>query len=323
MSTVIMGVVDGRPAGACAGVLARSISVQPTVAAAWQRLTEAALAQIPAADAAGVTVPGTHRFTTVAATSDLPARVDALQYEFGGPCLDALLGAAEQVRVDDLATEARWPLFTAAALAQTPARSMLSSRLYLDPATPIAALNLYSATPHAFDATCTRAVALLSAHAAPAAALVAERERTANLLRALASNRSIGVAMGVLMARHRITADEAFDLLRTASQHSHRKLRDIAADVAETGALDLGTFGPHGGRATRAARDHSAVAAHRSWATEQPRPQPRPTTSVSAGSVSRAGRLGADVAPRPADRDGGQPVGSQRGGPPAPRLARP
>jgi AmiR/NasT family two-component response regulator len=53
------------------------------------------------------------------------------------------------------------------------------------------------------------------------------------------TNREIGIAMGVLMNAHKITRQQAFDLLRIVSQHTHRKLYEIARDVADTGALDL------------------------------------------------------------------------------------
>jgi hypothetical protein len=68
-------------------------------------------------------------------------------------------------------------------------------------------------------------------------ALQKQLTRAANLEEALATNREIGQAIGILMATEHVTADQAFEQLRTASQHSHRKLRDIAADVAETGVL--------------------------------------------------------------------------------------
>jgi ANTAR domain len=75
-----------------------------------------------------------------------------------------------------------------------------------------------------------------------ATALV-QRERlvrkTENLYRALASNREIGAAMGILMARHQLTSDQAFDLLRRASQSAHRKVVAIAAEIIETGTLEL------------------------------------------------------------------------------------
>jgi hypothetical protein len=63
--------------------------------------------------------------------------------------------------------------------------------------------------------------------------------KTRNLHRALSSNRDIGAAMGILMARHQLTSDQAFDLLRRTSQHEHRKIVALAAEVIETGSLEL------------------------------------------------------------------------------------
>lgn len=62
--------------------------------------------------------------------------------------------------------------------------------------------------------------------------------RATNLETALASNREIGQAIGVLMATHKLTSEQAFGLLRVASQNSNRKLRDIAEDVVQTGVLE-------------------------------------------------------------------------------------
>lgn len=67
---------------------------------------------------------------------------------------------------------------------------------------------------------------------------VTNRDRAQHLERALLTNRDIGVALGVLMSTHKITRDEAFGLLRVASQNSNRKLRDVAVEVAETGVLE-------------------------------------------------------------------------------------
>lgn len=54
------------------------------------------------------------------------------------------------------------------------------------------------------------------------------------------------MAIGILLAYHPVTQDEAFTLLRTASQHLHVKLKDIARDVVDTGALpDLPPTRPH------------------------------------------------------------------------------
>ena len=46
--------------------------------------------------------------------------------------------------------------------------------------------------------------------------------------------------MGVLSS-HKLTEDDAFVVLRIASQNSNRKLTDIAEDVITTGILELPT----------------------------------------------------------------------------------
>ena len=70
-------------------------------------------------------------------------------------------------------------------------------------------------------------------------ALAQAEHQVSNLETALSSNRRIGAAIGVLMASRRVTSQEAFALLRKASNESNRKLRDIADSVVLTGSLDL------------------------------------------------------------------------------------
>jgi hypothetical protein len=41
--------------------------------------------------------------------------------------------------------------------------------------------------------------------------------------------------MGILMERERITPDQAFDVLRRASQHLNVKLREVAQNLIDTG----------------------------------------------------------------------------------------
>ena len=68
-------------------------------------------------------------------------------------------------------------------------------------------------------------------------ALAQESDKSHHLAQALATNRQIGQAIGILMATYKLTAEVSFDLLRGVSQHSHRKLRDIADEVSQTGTL--------------------------------------------------------------------------------------
>jgi len=57
-------------------------------------------------------------------------------------------------------------------------------------------------------------------------------------VRALSSNRRIGAAIGVLMATRHVTSEEAFKLLRRASNDCNEKLGDVANRVVLTGSLD-------------------------------------------------------------------------------------
>ena len=59
----------------------------------------------------------------------------------------------------------------------------------------------------------------------------------AHLRRALDHSRDIGAAVGVLMSMRMVPRDEAFGLLRRASQDQNRKLHELALDVLSTGEL--------------------------------------------------------------------------------------
>ena len=69
--------------------------------------------------------------------------------------------------------------------------------------------------------------------------LVAELQaKIVNLEAALVTARRIGAAVGILMDRYKLTDRQAFTLLETASMRTHHKLRDLADQLVETGAMD-------------------------------------------------------------------------------------
>jgi ANTAR domain len=176
------------------------------------------------------------RPATLAASAEAAETADALQYRTGvGPCLQALAELG-MVRAEDLATEGRWRPFVAAALADTPVRGVVSCSLAAA-GHPTVSLNLYAAEPLATARPDRSALATVAAACAVGLTAIDQRYRADHLERALASSRRIGAAMGVLMASLRLTEEQAFDALRTVSQHSHRKLRDVADDVLLTGEL--------------------------------------------------------------------------------------
>jgi hypothetical protein len=200
-------------------------------------LARAAVERVPGARWASVTSYEHDRFRTVAATDDIARRADAIQYAVGsGPCLDAIVDDT-LYRPRDLRHDDRWPEYGERVSRELGMRSMLSYRLGHDIGDRVDGLNMYSNEVAAFGERSELVGLMLATHGALAVALTANRERVENLQKALLSNREIGVAMGVLMARHRITREQAFGLLRMASQNSNRKLHDVALQVADTGAL--------------------------------------------------------------------------------------
>jgi GAF domain-containing protein len=220
--------------------LGRQVAAEPKAAGALLAVTTVAARALPGADAVSITRKRSGSFETVGSTDDAANRADALQYEAGaGPCVDAM-DKDNAFYSADLSSDRRWGDFGPIAAQTVGVRSVLSVRLALEDRDAIAGLNIYSRTPEAFDERAQQLAWLLATHAGVVVAALVAREKVANLQAALETSRDIGLAMGVLMISHKITREQSFDLLRMASQRSHRKLRDIAEDVCHTGTLDLG-----------------------------------------------------------------------------------
>lgn len=203
-------------------------------------LVHATLDQLPRASCVSITVLRSGRFRTASSTDDVALRADVLQYEIGsGPCVDAILDD-NVYRTDDVAHDERWPQWGAQVSTELGLRSVLAYRLtLLDDSGAVAALNVYSDRPAAFDAHAVGTGLVLATHGSLLVTAQLARDRAANLLQALESNREIGVAMGILMHRHRLNREQAFAVLRVASQDSNRKLSEVAGEVADTGILEI------------------------------------------------------------------------------------
>jgi hypothetical protein len=118
---------------------------------------------------------------------------------------------------------------------------MMSHRMYIeDTGRLIAGLNFYARKKEAFGPDQQILGTLLANHGALMLTSLQQADEIGNLNKGIESNRDIGTAIGILMALHRVTQDQAFDALRTMSQRTHRKLRDVAQDVIDTGSLPVG-----------------------------------------------------------------------------------
>jgi hypothetical protein len=205
-----------------------------------EELVQATLEQVPAASTVSVTALRAGRFSTAATTDDVALRADALQYEIGsGPCVDAVLDDNVYV-TENVARDQRWAQWGLRVSSELGLHSVLAYRLtLLDDSGAIAALNVYSDRVAAFDDSAVGTGLVLATHGSLLVTAQLARDKAANLLKAMESNREIGVAMGILMQRHRLDREQAFAVLRVASQDSNRKLAEVASEVADTGILEI------------------------------------------------------------------------------------
>jgi hypothetical protein len=197
---------------------------------------EMAVATIEGCDFAGLFTLDGRVLTGPVLTDPTVRAVDAIQLSTGeGPSLDAIVNRLI-ISVDDLHTELRWSHFSPQAVRKG-IRSVLA--LPLASNSQNGALNLYARYPAAFGvvdrAKATILVSLASLAVSVAHSHEDEERRAENLHAALGTRETIGEALGILMERERITADQAFDILRRASQHLNVKLRDVAQSLVDTG----------------------------------------------------------------------------------------
>jgi len=207
-----------------------------SVDATLQQVVDLATESIDGCDFAGIFFREGSTTATWVRTDPIVIEVDALQQRHEeGPCFDAITEGT-MFYGEDLTSDDRWPRFRPEAVARG-VRSVLALPLLVS-AVP-GALNLYARYPKAFGVI-DRGKAVILATLAGFAITSAqehadEKRQNDNLVAALASREVIGQAQGILMERERVAADEAFDILRRASQHLNRKLKEVAEDLVETG----------------------------------------------------------------------------------------
>jgi hypothetical protein len=163
--------------------------------------------------------------TTVATTGQLALDLDEQQYECGhGPCLHAAR-TGELTEIDDMRTDSRWPDYSPRAV-ESGALSSLSVPLAIDVDEQVTGATHFG--PYA-------AIAAGDLHA-----FQSTRARADNLQAALATRGVIDQAKGILMDRHKLTADQAFQVLAQTSMKTNRKLYAVADELVHTGDLPTG-----------------------------------------------------------------------------------
>lgn len=197
-----------------------------------QAVCEHAVQVAPGADMASLTLIRDGVSETVASTDSRTVNFDREQYRLGdGPCVRAAESGVP-IRVDVRVVEGRWPEFAAAAR-DLGVASFLSAPLTVDE-DMAGAINLFGFGEHGFGDLETKILELYTSAVVfglrSARRYFDARELVGQLNRALETRAVIEQAKGILMAAHRITAEDAFQLLVKRSQDGNRKLYDVAAE---------------------------------------------------------------------------------------------
>ncbi|MFE9452009.1 GAF and ANTAR domain-containing protein [Streptomyces sp. NPDC006739] len=207
--------------------LARDLLAEDSVQGTLDEIAASAVKLIEGCDAAGILAVRKGRAVTLAACGAVVHESDRLQGELGeGPCFDlARRKDGERVyRIADLTRpQPAWKRFADRAR-ELGINSMTGVLLYTDNE-DFGALNLYGRSPGAFGKDIETAGWLLASHAAVA---LADARTIDQLEHALETRHAIGEAMGILMERHHLSEDDAFNVLRRISQHHNVKMRDVA-----------------------------------------------------------------------------------------------
>lgn len=168
-----------------------------------------------------------------ACSDPLASEADRLQQQSGdGPALHTLRHG-RSVNVPDTATAGNWPRFCRQAAALG-IRSCYTLPLLHD-REPVGALVLYARRPRAFGPEETRRAEKFARHAAGALTLSLRMASCADendqLRSSIMSRAVIDQALGVIMATERCPQDKAFAMLRSVSQNTNVKIRDLAARI--------------------------------------------------------------------------------------------
>ena len=200
-----------------------------------QTVATLSAASIPGCDSAGITLRAANgEDATAAASDDYTLEIDKIQYETNeGPCVTALENL-EFIQIDAVSEETRWPRFCERA-AQHGFKSSLSYPVKSNGTS--GALNIYAKRERAFSENAISIGYLMASQATVALqnarTLLASKHLAEELQEALKSRDLIGQAKGILMEREGISDQAAFEMLRTMSQSTNVKLRDVAERVVE------------------------------------------------------------------------------------------
>jgi len=211
--------------------LQTSLLTSKTVEEFLQRVVDGAAQHIAPRMSCSLTMLRQNSLVTAVSTDEHATAADEVEYEVdSGPCIDAARHGVENF-ITDLRSDDRWAAWQEASL-----RLGFLSAAALPGDTGNGAqisLNLYGHEVDAFGDPELRKARVYADEIARALRLSLLLAQQATLVEdletAILSRSVIEQALGVIMGQNRTTRDEAFEILRAASQSRNVKLREVAA----------------------------------------------------------------------------------------------
>jgi GAF domain-containing protein len=215
--------------------IARTIEGAEQLDDMLETISSAACALVPGFEHSGISAfDDGGGLSTLAASDDLVRDLDSLQARLGeGPSITALRDS-DVVSAPQLRTDRRWPKYAHEAATTQGVQSQLAIPLTVEDQV-VGVLALCSTGHSEVDPD---AGTLAEVFAGQAAVAIGHAREVEQLQRALGSSRTIGTAIGIVMARDGVDRAGAFRSLAQTSQDSNVRLRDLAAEIvfrAETG----------------------------------------------------------------------------------------
>lgn len=184
----------------------------------------------------GVTLLRENLAGTAGSSSEWARKLDETQYSFAdGPCLEAAR-TREVTHVPAVNAEKRWRDYLAEITSLRVSAILAVPFELTDGAS--GALNIYAESPRAFDddavATAERYANQANSALRLAVRVAALNEAGSALRAAMEARTTIGVALGVLMARNKCSQQEALDLLTRESEEHNLKPHHVASRIIQT-----------------------------------------------------------------------------------------
>jgi len=230
------------------GELHRLLAATVPVDALLDAISRRAAALAGPDASAAITVRLAGQSLVAAASDERAAECDRAEQAAGdGPCLESAR-TGQVLTVPDVAAERRWHAWREATLAAGFGRAVALPVRADDDAQLELAINLYGAGPGEWPDEVVAGVGRFADDAGRAVLVAVRAEEqarvNADLKQAMAARAVIDQALGVVMAQNRCGPEEAFGILRRASQNRNAKMRDVAAEIV-TRVAGVAPHSPH------------------------------------------------------------------------------